>query len=366
MAEAYGVSASGAEQLPRRLRRRARTAPRGRGAARRERRPPGPAGAGRLAASGDVYESRAQRGFRTQRRQARRGSVPPMAAPLLAVDTPSMLYRAFFALPKSIKGDGRQAGQRAARHREPGPARDRAALAARGRPLLRARRRRLPDRALRRLPRRAPARCRTCCASSGTWPRSSSPASAGPIADHDSLEADDLLGSLAEGRGRGRRRGAADDRRPRHVPVRARRRHRPLRQHRRQARRRADRRRRGRAAATASRPSWCPTSSPSAAIPPTGSPARRASARRPPPSCCSRHGSLDAVLENALGEATPRLRGALRDGREQLLAFREIATLQDAEGEAPAGPRDRLGRRPRRPPRSSGWARSPSGSREGA
>ena len=31
-----------------------------------------------------------------------------MAKPLLAVDTPSMLYRAFFALPKSIKGaDGR-------------------------------------------------------------------------------------------------------------------------------------------------------------------------------------------------------------------------------------------------------------------
>ena len=31
-----------------------------------------------------------------------------MAAPLLAVDTPSLLYRAFFALPKSIKGaDGK-------------------------------------------------------------------------------------------------------------------------------------------------------------------------------------------------------------------------------------------------------------------
>ncbi len=29
-----------------------------------------------------------------------------MAAPLLAVDTPSLLYRAFFALPKSIKGAG--------------------------------------------------------------------------------------------------------------------------------------------------------------------------------------------------------------------------------------------------------------------
>ena len=48
-----------------------------------------------------------------------------------------------------------------------------------------------------------------------------------------------------------------------------------------------------------------------------------------------RHGSLDGVLENAIGEATPRLRGALRDGREQLLAFREIATLQDAKVKLP-------------------------------
>ena len=36
------------------------------------------------------------------------GSLPLVATPLLAVDTPSLLYRAFFALPKSIKGaDGK-------------------------------------------------------------------------------------------------------------------------------------------------------------------------------------------------------------------------------------------------------------------
>jgi DNA polymerase-1 len=48
-----------------------------------------------------------------------------------------------------------------------------------------------------------------------------------------------------------------------------------------------------------------------------------------------RHGSLDDVLEGALRESTPRLRGTLRDSREQLLAFREIARLQDAGVERP-------------------------------
>ncbi|HET6829913.1 MAG TPA: 5'-3' exonuclease [Solirubrobacterales bacterium] len=43
-----------------------------------------------------------------------------------------------------------------------------------------------------------------------------------------------------------------------------------------------------------------------------------------------RHGDLDGVLEHALEQSTPRIRGALRDGREELLAFREMARLQDA------------------------------------
>ncbi|MGH2982535.1 MAG: 5'-3' exonuclease [Solirubrobacterales bacterium] len=43
-----------------------------------------------------------------------------------------------------------------------------------------------------------------------------------------------------------------------------------------------------------------------------------------------RHGSLEAVLENAIRETRPRLRGALVEGREDLLAYKEIATLQDA------------------------------------
>lgn len=49
----------------------------------------------------------------------------------------------------------------------------------------------------------------------------------------------------------------------------------------------------------------------------------------------TRHGSLDAVLDNALSAGTPRIRGVLRDGREELLAFREIARLQDAGVERP-------------------------------
>jgi 5'-3' exonuclease len=47
------------------------------------------------------------------------------------------------------------------------------------------------------------------------------------------------------------------------------------------------------------------------------------------------HGSLEAVLDNAIGERRPKLRGALIDGREELLAFKDIATLRDAGVEPP-------------------------------
>jgi 5'-3' exonuclease len=42
------------------------------------------------------------------------------------------------------------------------------------------------------------------------------------------------------------------------------------------------------------------------------------------------HGSLEGVLENAIREPRPRLRTALIEGREELLAFKDIATLRDA------------------------------------
>jgi DNA polymerase-1 len=48
-----------------------------------------------------------------------------------------------------------------------------------------------------------------------------------------------------------------------------------------------------------------------------------------------RHGSLEAILDNAIRESRPKLRGALIDGREELLAFKDIATLRDAGVERP-------------------------------
>ena len=49
-----------------------------------------------------------------------------------------------------------------------------------------------------------------------------------------------------------------------------------------------------------------------------------------------RHGSLEAALEGALRESKPSVRGALIEGREQLPRFKRIATLQDVDVELPA------------------------------
>jgi 5'-3' exonuclease len=57
-----------------------------------------------------------------------------------------------------------------------------------------------------------------------------------------------------------------------------------------------------------------------------------------------RHGSLEAVLDNAIREPRPRLRGALIEAREDLLAFKDIATLRDAGVDRPPdGPTDWAG-----------------------
>jgi DNA polymerase-1 len=42
------------------------------------------------------------------------------------------------------------------------------------------------------------------------------------------------------------------------------------------------------------------------------------------------HGSLEAILDAAIRERRPKLRAALLEGREELLAFKDIATLRDA------------------------------------
>ncbi len=48
-----------------------------------------------------------------------------------------------------------------------------------------------------------------------------------------------------------------------------------------------------------------------------------------------RHGSLEAILDNAISERRPALRAALLDSGDQLLAFKDIATLRDAGVERP-------------------------------
>jgi 5'-3' exonuclease len=48
------------------------------------------------------------------------------------------------------------------------------------------------------------------------------------------------------------------------------------------------------------------------------------------------HGSLEAILDNAIRVPRPKLRAALLDAREKLLAFKDIATLRDAGVDPPA------------------------------
>src|SRR6185436_13046593 len=47
------------------------------------------------------------------------------------------------------------------------------------------------------------------------------------------------------------------------------------------------------------------------------------------------HGSLEAILDAAIRERRPALRAALLEGREDLLAFKDIATLRDAGVDPP-------------------------------
>jgi 5'-3' exonuclease len=48
-----------------------------------------------------------------------------------------------------------------------------------------------------------------------------------------------------------------------------------------------------------------------------------------------RHGTLEAVLDSAIREPRPKLRGALLDASQDLRAFKDIATLRDAGVERP-------------------------------
>ncbi|HET7054344.1 MAG TPA: 5'-3' exonuclease [Solirubrobacterales bacterium] len=63
------------------------------------------------------------------------------------------------------------------------------------------------------------------------------------------------------------------------------------------------------------------------------------------------HGSLEAILDNAIRERRPKLRAALIDAREDLLAFKDIATLRDAGVKRP-------------PSRPTDWAGAAAAARE--
>jgi 5'-3' exonuclease len=64
-----------------------------------------------------------------------------------------------------------------------------------------------------------------------------------------------------------------------------------------------------------------------------------------------KHGSLEAVLDNAIREQRPKLRAALIESRENLLVFKDIATLRDAGVDPP-------------PDRATDWAGAAAAARE--
>jgi 5'-3' exonuclease len=64
-----------------------------------------------------------------------------------------------------------------------------------------------------------------------------------------------------------------------------------------------------------------------------------------------RDGSLEAVLDGAIRETRPRLRGELVEHRDELLAYKQIATLQDVGLERP-------------PDRPTDWAAAAAAARE--
>ena len=255
-----------------------------------------------------------------------------MTAPLLAVDAPSMLFRAFHALPKSIKGpDGQPVnallGAANLILQEVEGRKPRAVVLCFG-----------PD----------AADYRVELFDGYHAERPEMPTELGPqfedagaffgafgwtIADHDSLEADDLLGSFArlESEAGGHALLLTGDRdmyqcagdRVTVLYVRT-------------GVRGAEevgpgevRKRYG------IPPELVPDFIALRGDPSDGIPGARGVGEKTAADLLRRHGSLDATLEGALREGSPKLRGALSDARDELLAFREIATLQEADVRRP-------------------------------
>jgi 5'-3' exonuclease len=250
-----------------------------------------------------------------------------VAGPLLAVDTPSMLFRAFYALPKSIKGaDGKPVnallGAANLILREVEAHDPRAVVLCFG-----------PDAASYRVelyPAYHGERPEMPAELTPQWADTDAFFSAfgWTIAHHGSLEADDLLGSYArlEADAGGRallltgdrdmyqcagdqvtvlyvRTGSrgAEEVGPNEV-----------------------RKRYG------IPPELVPDFIALRGDPSDGLPGAKGVGEKTAAELLRRHGSLEEVLDKALRESRPALRGALTEGREELVAFKDIATLRDA------------------------------------
>ena len=261
-----------------------------------------------------------------------------MAAPLLAVDTPSMLFRAFYALPRTIVGpDGRPVnallGTANLILREIEAHAPRAVVLCFG-----------PDAASYRIElypayhADRDAECRT------SWRRSSRAAKPFFEAFGWTIASDDARGRrparlLRAARDRGRWPRPAADRRPRHVPVRHRGGHRPLRADRRQGAEEVGpdevRERYG------IDPELVPDFIALRGDPSDGLPGAKGVGEKTAAELLREHGSLEAVLEAAIRSQRPQLRAAL------IVAARSCSPSRNRDaagrrGRAPARPGDRL------------------------
>jgi 5'-3' exonuclease len=253
-------------------------------------------------------------------------------APLLAVDGPSMLFRAFYALPASIKGtDGRPVnallGAANLILREVVAHKPRAVVLCFG-----------PDAATYRLELYPPYHADREEVPDELAPQFADSAEffgafGWSVAGSDSLEADDLLGSFArrEAEARGRALLLTGDR--------------DMFQCASQRGTVLDVRTGGRGAEEVTPdgvrqrygvpPELVPDFIALRGDPSDGIPGAQGVGEKTAAELLRRHGSLEAVLENALGETRPRLRTTLLGSREDLLAFKEIATLRDAPVKRP-------------------------------
>ena len=255
-----------------------------------------------------------------------------MAAPLLAVDAPSMLFRAFYALPESIKGGGDTPvnallGTANLVLREVEQHDPRAVVLCFG-----------PDAADYRVELYDGYHADRPDVPEGLAPqfadsRAFFEAFGWVVHVHDSLEADDLLGSYArrEAENGGRALVMTGDRDMYQCA--------------------SDRvtilyvRTGGRGAEEVDPaevrkrygipPELVPDFIALRGDPSDGIPGAKGIGEKTAADLLSRHGSLEAVLEGALRESSARVRGALTDQREELLRFREIATLQEVDVELP-------------------------------